>query len=116
MSNFIDNKRCPVCLMLGQFRYQFGNYVCTKCDRTFSTSTLQHHHEAFEAGRKWEMEHSTMYRAQSDTSLVELRRMVATLRGSLTRALETGQPVDGAQVLNETSEAAQKFRCYHEDL
>ena len=51
---FQENARCPVCLELGKLRYQFGSYVCDKCDQTFRADTLDHFMKAFEAGREFE--------------------------------------------------------------
>ena len=53
---FQESSRCPNCLELGKLRYQFGDYVCDKCDQTFGPGTLTHFMKAFEAGRKFERE------------------------------------------------------------
>jgi len=52
---FQETIRCPDCLTLGQMRYQFGNYVCDKCNKgAWRQDTLQFFLKAFEAGQKFE--------------------------------------------------------------
>ena len=51
---FQQSARCPVCLTLGEMRYQFGSYCCDKCDQTFRADTLTHFMKAFEQGRAFE--------------------------------------------------------------
>lgn len=42
----------------------------------------------------------------------ELRLAVATMRRALSESLEKNQPVDAAQVLNDTTDVAMTHRCY----
>ena len=53
---FIDEVRCPICLTLGQMRFQHGNYRCDICDRCWSYEYLNKFIQAFELGRKFERE------------------------------------------------------------
>lgn len=51
---FQETVRCPNCLELGKLRYQYGNYVCDKCEQTFRPDYLTRWMRAFEAGIAFE--------------------------------------------------------------
>ncbi len=52
---FQESLRCPTCL--GQdFYKQYGDYVCYKCDITYSYSFLCSFIDAFEKGRRFQLE------------------------------------------------------------
>jgi len=57
MSNpktFRETLRCPVCLTLGEMRFQYGGYCCDRCDQCWGPDTMDHFMKAFELGRKYE--------------------------------------------------------------
>ena len=56
---FQESARCPVCLTVGELRFQYGNYCCDHCDQCWRADTLGHWMKAFEQGREFERRSKT---------------------------------------------------------
>lgn len=53
---FKDTARCPLCFKVGELKYQNNTYCCYDCDQCWTYTTLAHHNQAFEDGRRFESE------------------------------------------------------------
>jgi len=59
---FQESARCPVCLTVGEMRFQYGHYCCDRCDQCWRTDTLGHWMKAFEQGREFERQNPELNR------------------------------------------------------